>query len=66
MADVITFKDVENMDLSMEGTVLVIKVDLATPIGQTKGGNTKFASSGGIMPMIAGDRKVRANITIFE
>ena len=67
MAEVITFDNFENLDLSMEGPdVLVMKVDLTKVIGSVKSGADKYASTAGIKPFIAGGHKKKFTLTIFD
>ena len=66
MAEVITFDNFENLDLSMEGEdVLVIKVDVSKQTGKVKSGAPRFATTAGIKPVIAGEHKIKVTVTIF-
>jgi hypothetical protein len=65
MADVVTFKDLTNVTLEMEGEdVLVAKFDLSQDNGETGGGNRRVATTHGLTPTIAGKHKVTIGFNI--
>lgn len=64
---VILFKDVQNIQAEADGDTLVLRIDMSKVMGETGGGNKRYATSHGNCPtmMVESGRKFNINLNVY-